>query len=56
MREKELQNEQKLQYEQLIRNMKEDMKKIKDEWERRLHEEDLEYQRKLVEQDSKHAI
>ena len=40
----------------MIKNMKEDMKKIKDEWERRLVEEETESQRKSAELVSKYSI
>jgi hypothetical protein len=32
-----------------MKSVKDDMKKIKEEWERRLYDEDLECQRKLAE-------
>lgn len=48
-REKKFQVEIKNSYEQVMQSMKEDMRKIKEEWERRLSDEELEHQRKLVE-------
>ena len=45
-----------MSYDKVINNMKEDMKKIKEEWERKLSDEELENQRKLVEQETKHSL
>ena len=36
--------------------MKEDMRRIKEEWERRLSEEELEGQRRLIEERAKSAL
>jgi len=40
----------------LRRVKKEDMRKIKDEWERKVREDELEHQRKIAEIASKHSI
>jgi len=47
-KERKVQLEIKHSFEQVILQMKEDMRKIKEEWERRLAEEDLEHQRSVV--------
>ena len=47
--ERRKQEELRRQYEQQALAMREDMKRIKDEWERRLSEEQLECQRQVLE-------
>ena len=54
--QKHLLTEIKIAYEKTITGLHEDMKKIKDEWERKCYEQDLEYQRKVAELQSKHGL
>eukprot|EP00347_Sterkiella_histriomuscorum_P016301 403353710 len=60
--EQELEKERAVQYnlkssfDSIIQQMKEDMRRIKDEWENRLHDEELEHQRSIVAQQSQHSI
>nr|AAB61088.1 unknown [Oxytricha fallax] len=60
--EQELEKERAVQYnlkssfDIIIQQMKEDMRRIKDEWENRLHDEELEHQRHIVAQQSQHSI
>ena len=46
----------KASYESTITGLHEDMKRVKEEWERRVYEQDLECQRKLAEEQSRHAL
>ncbi|CDW81934.1 UNKNOWN [Stylonychia lemnae] len=58
----EIEKERKLQYdlknnfELIISNMREDMRRIKEEWEHRLQDEELEHQRQIVTVQSQQAI
>ena len=38
----------KVNFEQIMQQMKEDMRRIKEEWENKLHDEELEHQRNMV--------
>lgn len=44
------------QYELASKGVKEDMRRVKEEWEKRLHEEQLECQRQILELQAKHGI
>ena len=48
--------ETKISYEKTITELHEDMKRIKNEWEHRVYEQDLECQRKIAEQQSQYAL
>ena len=48
--------ESKRSFEQAAMAMREDMRRIKEEWERRLSDEQLECQRQLVEMQAKQAM
>jgi len=53
---KKIINDIKTTYERTINQLHEDMKRIKDEWEHKVYEQDLENQRKLAEEQSKTAL
>ncbi len=46
----------KASYEGTITGLHEDMKRVKEEWEHKVYEQDLECQRKVAEEQSKHAL
>lgn len=46
----------KKHYESTVQMMREDMRRIKDEWEKKLVEEQLECQRQLLELQAKHSL
>ena len=54
--QKKMITEVKIGYEKTITSLHEDMKKIKDEWEHRVYEQDLESQRKVAEVESRQAL
>jgi hypothetical protein len=48
--------ESKTTFESSAKNMKHDLKRVRDEWERRCKDVELEHQRQMSDQQTKHSV